>query len=75
MRENIVRPLIDCSRREIEDYCREHKIPYVTDSTNLEARYSRNKVRLQVLPALKEINPAFEEAVGRMAQSLREDDG
>lgn len=75
VRENIVRPLIDCSRREIEDYCREHKIPYVTDSTNLEARYSRNKVRLQVLPALKEINPAFEEAVGRMAQSLREDDG
>ena len=75
VRENIVRPLIDCSRREIEDYCREHKILYVTDSTNLEARYSRNKVRLQVLPALKEINPAFEEAVGRMAQSLREDDG
>ena len=75
VRENIVRPLIDCSRREIEDYCREHKIPYVTDSTNLEAWYSRNKVRLQVLPALKEINPAFEEAVGRMAQSLREDDG
>ena len=75
VRENIVRPLIDCDRREIEDYCREHKILYVTDSTNLEARYSRNKVRLQVLPALKEINPAFEEAVGRMAQSLREDDG
>lgn len=75
VRENIVRPLIDCSRREIEDYCREHTISYVTDSTNLETEYARNKVRLQVIPALKEINPALEEAVGRMVQGLREDDG
>lgn len=75
VRENIVRPLIDCTRREIEDYCRENEIPYVTDSTNLKAEYSRNKIRLQVFPALKEINPALEEAVGRMTQSLREDDG
>lgn len=73
-RDNIIRPLIGCTRREIEDYCQKNEIPYVTDSTNLKTEYARNKIRLQVLPVLKEINPSLEEAVGRMAQGLREDD-
>ena len=76
VRENIVRPLIDCSRREIEDYCREHKIPYVTDSTNLEARYSRNKVRLQVLPGPEGDQSSLRGGRGPYGPgSLREDDG
>lgn len=75
VRGNIIRPLINCTRQEIEAYCREHEIAYVTDSTNLKTEYARNKIRLQVLPVLKEINPSLEEAVGRMTQSLREDDG
>ena len=74
VRGNIIRPLIGCTRQEIEAYCRDNEIPYVTDSTNLKTEYSRNKIRLQVLPVLKEINPSLEEAVGRMAQGLREDD-
>lgn len=67
VRDNIVRPLIDCTRDEIEKYCRDNNIPYVTDRTNFEDIYSRNKIRLHAIPALKQVNPSFEKAVGDFA--------
>ena len=45
-RGDIIRPLLDADRVEIEEYCRENKLPYVTDKTNFEHIYTRNKVRL-----------------------------
>ncbi len=74
VRGNIIRPLIDCSRNEIEDYCRENNIKYVTDSTNLSDEYTRNHLRLNVIPQLKKINPAFDASFLRCIQSLREDE-
>jgi len=68
VRDNIIRPLIDCTREEIENYCETNSIPYVTDKTNFEDIYSRNKIRLRAVPVLKEINPAFEKAVGDFAK-------
>ncbi|MEG1896463.1 MAG: tRNA lysidine(34) synthetase TilS, partial [Oscillospiraceae bacterium] len=67
VRDNIIRPLIDCTRTEIEEYCEENNIPYVTDKTNFEDVYSRNKIRLKVLPVLKQINPSVEKALGEFS--------
>ncbi len=55
-RENIIRPLLSCSRSEIEEYCLEHKLPFVTDSTNLTTVYTRNKIRHQLMPLLNDFN-------------------
>lgn len=59
VRDNIIRPLCECTREEIEQYLNDEGIAYVTDSTNLSDEYSRNKIRHNVLPVLNEINPGF----------------
>lgn len=74
VRENIVRPLIAVTRREVEAYCAYYGISYVTDSTNLAEDYSRNKIRHGVVPILREINPAFEASVYGLTRRLREDE-
>ncbi|MBR4287341.1 MAG: tRNA lysidine(34) synthetase TilS [Clostridia bacterium] len=56
VRGDIIRPLIYCTRREIEGYCEENELEFVTDSTNLSDDYTRNKIRHKVLPILEEIN-------------------
>ncbi len=68
-RGSIIRPLIFCTRADIERYCRENFLDYVTDSTNLSDGYTRNKIRHNVIPALKELNPSFELAVLRFCES------
>lgn len=70
VRDNIVRPLIDFTREEIECFCSENGLAYVTDSTNLSDEYTRNKYRLNVISELKKINPAFEKNVIRCIDSL-----
>lgn len=74
VRGNIIRPLIDCTREEIEAYCAENKIDFVTDETNFDSVYSRNRIRLQVIPELKKINPSFEKAVSRLIACASEDE-
>ncbi len=74
VRGNIIRPLINCSRAEIEEYCAENNVAYVTDSTNLADEYTRNRIRHNTVPQLKEINPAFDSAFERCVNSLREDE-
>lgn len=66
VRENICRPLLECSREEIEQYCRENGLSWREDASNREDRYTRNKLRLQVLPLLEEINP---KATAHIAQT------
>lgn len=74
VRGNIIRPLIECTRAEIEKYCEENGIEYITDSTNLDDTYARNRIRLNVIPQLKKINPSFEQAVERLITSANEDE-
>lgn len=69
----IVRPLIECTREEIEEYCREQGLSYVTDSTNLSDDYTRNKIRHQLLPLLETIHPSAQRSVGRTIGLLRQD--
>ncbi|MBO5090007.1 MAG: tRNA lysidine(34) synthetase TilS [Clostridia bacterium] len=72
-RERYIRPLILCSRADIEEYCRENGLSFVTDSTNLTDDYTRNKIRHNAVTVLKEVNPSFEDAVSRTANALSED--
>lgn len=71
-RGNIIRPIIDITRQQVEEYCAENNIEYVTDSTNLTNDYSRNKIRNIVIPVLKDINPAFEQSVLRLSSIVEQ---
>ena len=70
---DIIRPLIECTREEIESYCKQNSIPYVTDSTNLEDDYRRNYIRHRLLPSFAEINPSYAQAVARAGEIIKEE--
>lgn len=69
---NIIRPLLCISRKEIEQFLQERGQDYVTDSTNLVDDVVRNKIRLNVLPLLRTINPSVDEAIAKTAAQLAE---
>lgn len=73
VRGNIIRPLIYSTRAEVEEYCLQNNLSFVTDSTNLNSDYTRNKIRNKIIPILKEINPSVEQAAARTADILRDD--
>lgn len=74
VRNNIIRPLINTSRSEIDAFCKENKLRYVTDSSNLSEDFTRNKLRLNIIPLLEEINPSLKTGISRMCSALREDE-
>ncbi len=74
VRGNIIRPLLEISRAEIEDFLTERGQGYVTDSTNLTDDYSRNRIRHSVLPVLMSINSGLLGNIAAMTASLREDE-
>ncbi len=73
-RDNIIRPLIDCSKDEIVSFCIEKGIPFAQDETNSDVNYARNRIRHNVITELKEINSAFEKSAERCMDSLSEDE-
>lgn len=68
----ILRPLLCVTRTEIEAYLATKQQDYVTDSTNMETDFVRNKIRLQVVPLLRQLNPAVSENIVRTAEHLTE---
>jgi len=70
LRGNIIRPLIDCSRSEVEGYCQSMGIAFVEDTSNRDTAYARNKIRLAVTPVVRSINPAFLKAHQRSRNIL-----
>lgn len=66
----VVRPLLEVSHEEIIQYLKELGQNYVIDSTNLEDEFTRNKLRLNVIPLLKEINPSVCEAISETSRRL-----
>lgn len=73
-RGNIVRPMLEVSRPEIEAYLTAHNIPHVEDETNADLAYTRNKVRHQLLPLLEELNPQASAHISAAARRLGEDE-
>ncbi len=67
-----IRPLLGCTRDEIENYLSDNNLTFVTDSTNLCDEYTRNKIRHNILPLLFELNPSFDNAFSRCVKSLND---
>lgn len=69
-----IRPILFMKREEVEQYCKENNLTPHIDATNLERIYSRNKVRLDILPYMKNnFNPNIVETINRMALLLQDD--
>lgn len=67
----ILRPLLGITKQEILDYLSSRQQDYVTDSTNLERDALRNRIRLDVLPLLRELNPNITDCLARTAHNVR----
>lgn len=74
VRENLLRPMLDTTRDEIEQWLLAHGIAHVEDSSNAADVYARNRVRHTVIPALETVNPAFIGHAAQTAALLREDE-
>ncbi len=72
-RDIFIRPLIQLKRADVEEFLSVQSQDYMTDETNSDDEYSRNFIRHNIVPKLKELNPAFEEAVFRLSESARRD--
>lgn len=73
LNNHVIRPMLRLGREEIEEYLEQAGQSYVTDSTNLDSdEATRNKIRLQVLPLLREINPSVSESINETANRLAE---
>ncbi len=75
MRDNMyIRPLIECERPEIEQYCEEKNLEPRIDKTNFENEYTRNKIRNIVIPYIKqEFNPNIIETINRFSELISEE--
>ena len=69
---HIVRPLLCVGRNDIMEYLEKRGEGYVTDSTNLETDFTRNKIRLQIMPLLQEINPSIATTLAQTAERISE---
>jgi tRNA(Ile)-lysidine synthase len=70
----IVRPLLGVRRAELEDFLRDRKQPWRTDSTNADEAFTRNRVRHHLLPILREYNPSLDQALANLAELARDDE-
>ena len=70
-RDNIIRPLLCVSRDEINDFIYANHIPFREDCSNASGKYFRNKIRHQIIPILKEINPSLFQAINNSTKRLK----
>lgn len=75
MRDNlIIRPLLDITKQDIYDACDKLKLKYVTDKSNFESVYTRNKIRLELIPQIKRFNPNFARTICENGELFAEDE-
>lgn len=68
-----IRPLIECSREEIEEYCKKENLQPRIDKTNFENEFTRNKIRNLVIPYIeKEFNPSIIDSLERLSKIMQE---
>lgn len=73
-RGDLLRPMLQITRAEIEAWLRSHEISYVEDSSNHSDDYARNRIRHEAVPALRSVNSAAVRHAAEAAERLREDD-
>ncbi len=71
-RDNVIRPLIECTREEIEAYLLDKRQTYMIDSTNADSAYNRNFIRKEIMPRLKKLNPSLDSAVLNLTALARQ---
>jgi len=71
--DGICRPLLRFTRAEIEAYLCENNLSWCNDESNADTRYTRNKIRHEIIPLLLEVNPSFFDAVFKTADIIREE--
>jgi tRNA(Ile)-lysidine synthase len=69
----VIRPLLDVTRKETMSYCQEHQLDPRIDSSNRSLSFFRNRLRLQLLPLLRQYNPSLDQALLRLADIAKED--
>lgn len=69
----VIRPILRMTREQILAYCRRHALSFVTDSTNTDTDYTRNKIRTELIPALTAINPQAVAHAAALSETLRAD--
>lgn len=67
----VIRPLLFATKEDIEGFAKEHKLKFREDSSNLSDKYLRNKIRNQVIPILKEINPSLEKTFTENVERIK----
>ncbi|MBQ9115877.1 MAG: tRNA lysidine(34) synthetase TilS [Clostridia bacterium] len=72
--DGVIRPLLCCSKSEIESFLAVNSLDFVTDSTNLDTDMTRNYIRAEILPLVKNINSSAEAAIERLSADAREDE-
>ena len=70
----IIRPFLSVSKQEISYYLAKHNIPFVTDQTNFDDKYTRNAIRLNILPEIEKVFPEAEKSVYKFSQIARLED-
>lgn len=70
--DNIVRPLLFATRKDIFDFAKANNIPFVEDSTNEDTQFLRNKIRHRLFPLLKDLCPNFNTVIKKDIDRLRE---
>lgn len=70
--DNIVRPLLFATRKDIFDFAKANNIPFVEDSTNEDTQFLRNKIRHRLFPLLKDLCPNFDTVIKKDIDRLRE---
>jgi tRNA(Ile)-lysidine synthase len=74
VRKNIIRPLIEIERKEIEGFLYSAGIDFITDSSNTKKDYARNRVRLSLMPMLRSFNPDITGTLSKTAAIFREEE-
>lgn len=70
----ILRPLLGVRRTELEDFLHEQNQPWRSDSSNVEETFTRNRIRHQLLPVLREYNPSIESTLANLAELARDEE-
>lgn len=70
--DKVIRPLLKFSRKEIENFAREKRIDWREDSSNIDSKYLRNKIRQQIIPMMESINPQLLEGFSKTQSYLKE---
>ncbi len=71
VRGRVIRPLLWVTRADVQAYCKAHDLEYRVDRSNLDTAFTRNRIRHEILPALREIQPRIEATLCRLAEIMR----